>query len=72
MMQVQLTKKGDNELQSISQSICIKLLKQFAFEHLVVNNPLREILLSEKDELDVFDFIVKMEIWFRLLSWRDK
>ena len=56
----------------ISGQVSIRILKQFAFEHLAIDNPLREILLSEKDELDVFDFIVKMEIWFRLLSWRDK
>ena len=71
-MKVKLTKKGDDELQSLSKRVCIKQLKLFVFDNLSTGNPLRDMLLSENDELDVNVFIVKMEIWLRLLSWSDK
>jgi hypothetical protein len=46
--------------------INIRRLKDFAFTELPRNWVLREIILSERDELDVSEFVAKAEIWLKL------
>lgn len=41
-------------------------LKKFAFTELSKDSILREILLSEHDELETSEFIAKSEIWLKL------
>lgn len=43
-------------------------LKQFATEELPLGCALRQVLLVERDELLVEEFVMKMNLWFRLLS----
>ena len=45
----------------------IRSLKHFAFEMLPKEAPLRDLLLTEKDEMLAEEFLIKMEIWFKLL-----
>ncbi len=42
--------------------------KGFATESLPVNSRLRDVLLSEKDQLTAKDFLAKMDVWMRLLN----
>jgi hypothetical protein len=46
--------------------IGIRRLKEFAFSELPNGSVLREILLSEHDELDLYEFLAKVEIWLKL------
>lgn len=46
--------------------ISIRKLKDFAFTQLPRDSALREILLSEDDELDRITFIERMNVWLRL------
>jgi hypothetical protein len=43
-------------------------LKRFAGEKLSSKPLLREIILSEKDQLEPSEFLAKMEVWLRLFS----
>jgi hypothetical protein len=45
----------------------ISSLKQFALENLREGSVLREVLLSEKDEMLSDEFVAKMQIWLFLL-----
>jgi hypothetical protein len=42
-------------------------LKDFAFKEIPRDNVLRELLLGERDELEITEFISKIDIWLRLL-----
>ncbi|MEM3488931.1 MAG: hypothetical protein QXO75_04650 [Nitrososphaerota archaeon] len=46
----------------------IRALKDFVAEKLPSGTPLREVLLMEKDEIEVHDFLAKLEIWLKLLK----
>jgi len=46
----------------------IRKLKSFALEELPRSWTLRYILLSEKDILDVNEFLAKTEIWLKILK----
>jgi hypothetical protein len=46
----------------------IRRLKSFALIQLPKNCALRDILLSERDELDYIEFIFKVPIWMNLLN----
>lgn len=48
-------------------SVNIKSLRKFANDKLPWNSILRELLLSESDLMDAEEFLVKMEVWLRLL-----
>jgi hypothetical protein len=48
--------------------INIRSLKQFAFEMLPKESPLRDLLLTEKDELPAEEFLIKLDVWFKLLK----
>jgi len=50
-----------------SRAVNILGLKRFANESLPGNSPLRNVLLSEKDQLTPKDFLAKMDVWMRLL-----
>lgn len=45
----------------------IKPLKVFALEKLPKNCVLRNVMLTDKELLDVDEFLAKMEIWLKLL-----
>ena len=42
-------------------------LKQFAVTRLPKGSALRELLLSERDELAAEEFLAKMDVWLKLL-----
>ena len=42
-------------------------LKKYAQEKLHHASPLRDLLLSEKDRLNVDEFLAKMDLWLRLM-----
>jgi hypothetical protein len=44
----------------------ISRLKDFAFSELPRSWILREIILSERDELDVSEFVAKAEVWLKI------
>jgi len=46
----------------------IKRLKTFVFENFPQGAPVRELLLMEDDELAAADFLLKLEVWLRLLK----
>lgn len=46
----------------------IRPLKAFALQKLSTGSHLREILLREKDMLLVRDFLVKLDVWLKLLE----
>jgi len=48
------------------EKVNIKKIKLFALEKLPKNWLLREIILSEHDQLDVNEFITKTEVWSKL------
>lgn len=50
----------------------ISSLKQFALENLRERSVLREVLLSEKDEMLPVEFIAKMQTWLFLLRRREE
>ncbi|MEM2506013.1 MAG: hypothetical protein QXF61_03080 [Nitrososphaeria archaeon] len=52
---------------SKTKMVDIRSLKHFAFEMLPKEAPLRDLLLTEKDEMLAEEFLIKMEIWFKLL-----
>jgi len=45
----------------------IKKLKDFAYKSLPENWPLREILLSDNEEIDVQTLLARLPIWLKLL-----
>ena len=55
-------------LKPIYRAVNISELKRFAAKRLPINSPLRNVLLSERDQLTAKDFLVKMDIWIRLLN----
>jgi len=50
-----------------SFKINIRRIKEFAMAKLPKGSALRDVLLSESDDMDVNDFLAKMEIWLKLL-----
>ena len=50
--------------------VCISRLKTFVGESFPAGSPLREVLLSDKDQLSVGEFLAKIGVWLRLLNWR--
>lgn len=54
--------KHENSLRLVD----INRLKKFAFNKLPKDWPIREILLSENDELDVSVFLARLPVWLKL------
>jgi hypothetical protein len=48
----------------------ITSLKEFALSRLSQAQPLRDLLLSEPDELSTNEFLIKCEVWLKLLRQR--
>jgi hypothetical protein len=46
--------------------INIKKLKQFALENLPQNSVLREVLLSQDDELEIYVFLARLPLFLKL------
>jgi len=44
------------------------MLKEFAFNHLPKDSTLRDIILSEEDEISVSTFLARLPIWLKLLK----
>lgn len=45
----------------------LKVLKQFAVEKLPKGWPLREVLVTEEDEIGAIEFLAKARVWLVLL-----
>jgi len=50
----------------IKSKVKIRRLKNFAFQCLPKDSMLREILLSDSDELDGSEFCAKLDVWLKL------
>lgn len=64
-----------SEIRSITNSktkVDVRRLKNFAFQKLPKDSELRDILLTERDLLNINEFLVKIEIWLKLLRVRRK
>ncbi|MEM3733276.1 MAG: hypothetical protein QXK81_07225 [Candidatus Bathyarchaeia archaeon] len=51
-----------------SKRLSMKSLKDFALNNLPKGSVLREVLLMEKDELEVNEFLIKMDVWLKLFK----
>jgi len=51
------------------KTVDVRRLKDFASQ-LPKDSALRELLLTERDELEVCDFLSKMSVWLRLFGAR--
>jgi len=49
------------------QKINIRSLKELAMRKLPKESVLREVILSDKDELGVEEYLAKVDVWFKLL-----
>jgi len=47
--------------------INIQRLKDFAFSEIPKDWPLREILITESEEVDVSTFLARLPVWLKLL-----
>jgi len=47
----------------------MKKVKEFAYRKLPKNSPLREILLSEEDKLEVSIFLARLPVWLKLSNF---
>jgi hypothetical protein len=57
---------GRGPIEMSKTKISIRKLKDFAFAQLPKDWPLREILLSEEDELDIYVFLARLPVWLKL------
>ena len=60
--------RSHNSETTVRRLVDIWRLKGFASERLRGNSRLKVVLLSEKDQLIVTDFLAKMDIWLKLLN----
>jgi hypothetical protein len=44
----------------------IRRLKEFALSDIPKDNPLQQIILSEKNLLDPIEFLAKVDVWLKL------
>ena len=51
----------------ISQKVNLKKLKEYALTNLPKKSLLRELILSEKEDLDAKEFVIKIDMWLKLL-----
>ena len=47
-------------------------LKRFAIEKLPKDSILKDLLLMEKEELSSHEFLVKIDLWMKLLSYEGR
>lgn len=50
----------------IRHRINLRPIKEFVLERLDTGSSLRDVILNEKDEIPVNEFLVKVEIWLHL------
>ena len=65
-------KSNNINVHNPKKTIDIKLIKKFAIEQLSYNSILRRILLSEKNNLTIPEFLVKIEMWLKILESEDR
>jgi hypothetical protein len=53
---------------SLTRKITIRSLKSFAADYMPQTCVVRDLLLTDDDELEVMEFLVKMDVWLRLLK----
>lgn len=51
-----------------NRNVNIVILKQFILKALPENSHLMEIILAERDELKVDEFLAKMDLWLKLFN----
>ena len=56
--------------ENAERKVRITPLKEFVLNRLSQGLPLRDLLLSEPDELSPNEFLVKCEVWLKLLKRR--
>lgn len=54
------------------RQVNLERLKNFAIENLSKKSPLKDVLLSETNQLGARDFLAKMDLWLKLLSLERK
>ena len=52
-----------------TKAVDIRQLKQFAFSRLRKKHILQKLILTDKDQLSVEEFIIKTEIWLKILDF---
>jgi hypothetical protein len=50
------------------KEVNIYLLKAFAAKRLPESSLLREVLLTEKDQLDPVEFLARLNVWLKILE----
>ena len=53
---------------SLSDNLGLKLLKEFVTKKLPPTSTVRELILSEPDELPKDEFVAKFKVWATLLN----
>lgn len=66
-MEAHSTIDSNLSVKATSPNVNLRPLKQFALEKLRERSVLREVLLSEKDEMLPVEFLAKMQTWLFLL-----
>jgi len=66
------TLRETKELPRLDGAQCFRVritrLKDFAVNSLPKDSRLREVILNERDELDVNEFVAKIDVWLKLLK----
>jgi len=66
------TLRETKELPRPDEAQCFRVritrLKDFAVNYLPKDSRLREVILNERDELDVNEFVAKIDVWLKLLK----
>jgi len=50
-----------------SPKLNLRRLKGFALERLPKGSALRDVILAEKDEIGIDEFLAKIDVWLKLL-----
>ncbi len=50
------------------KTVNISSLRSFVLKNLPPTSPLRDVILSEKEELTPQEFLAKLDVWFILLN----
>jgi hypothetical protein len=57
---------SENQLANNGRCIDLRKLEVFALEKLPIKSSLRDVLLSEQDEMAADEFIHKLSVWLKL------
>jgi hypothetical protein len=57
---------SENQLANNGRLIDVRKLKAFALEKLPIKSSLRDVLLSERDEMQADEFVHKLSVWLKL------